>query len=113
MMTNGCSMNEITFIRPPHLGYFSASTSQTLFRSKAHSCLLRRKHEERSFMETRGLKNKIGAGGSNVGAKNKFLSVSPSVYGITTKVISKVTVSSDVTTALGSFGGVSEEPPGL
>jgi len=34
-------MKEMTFIFPPHLGHFRASTSQTFLRSTAHCCLLR------------------------------------------------------------------------
>ena len=40
MMTNGCSMKDMTFICPPHFGHFKASTFQTFFRRAAHNCLI-------------------------------------------------------------------------
>ena len=51
LMTNGCSMKEITFIFPPHSGHFNTSTSQIFFRSTAHSCRMRREHDERTSSE--------------------------------------------------------------
>jgi len=48
-----CSIMEMTFIRPPHFGHLKVSMFQTFLRSAAHSCLLRREHAGRSFMEKR------------------------------------------------------------
>lgn len=42
MMTNGCSMKEITFICPAYFGHLRASTSQTFFRSIDQNCLRKR-----------------------------------------------------------------------
>jgi hypothetical protein len=50
LMTEGCSIKEMTFMCPPHFGHFKASMFQAFLRSTAHICLLRLEYEERSFM---------------------------------------------------------------
>ena len=62
LMTNGCSMKQMTFICPPHFGHFNALTPQTFFRSTAHTCRMRLEYAERSFIEEAGTSSVAAAG---------------------------------------------------